>query len=300
MVSPKIGLVTVTFNSASVIDGFMRSVLPQDHSSFVLFIVDSGSKDDTLSRVAAYTDDRIRTIPNAENVGVAAGNNQGIEAALAEGCDYVLLINNDTEFGKDLLGNLVAGFEATGTDMAVPKMMYFDEQNRIWCAGGFFSPWRAWATRHIGMGQTDTGQFEVTQQITYAPTCCMLVRRSVFDRIGMMDERYFVYYDDTDFCFRALNAGITMQYIPTAKLLHKVSSLTAGEDSPFTNHHIARNRAFFIRKNLSGPWQAYCIAFCRVRFWFRWIARMDNEATYNQRRASFTEGLAMANRALGK
>src|SRR5581483_9698071 len=104
-----LGIVTVTFNSAAVIDGFLESLLLQDFSSFRLYLVDNASTDDTLRRVANFEDDRIVVCHNQCNVGVAEGNNIGIRAALADDCRFVLLINNDTEFSPNLVSELIAG-----------------------------------------------------------------------------------------------------------------------------------------------------------------------------------------------
>jgi GT2 family glycosyltransferase len=91
-----IGIVTVTFNSASVIEGFMDSVLKQTGAKFILYVIDNASSDDTLNRLSEYQDPRIVVIPNQINVGVAEGNNIGIRAALNRGCTFVLFLNNET------------------------------------------------------------------------------------------------------------------------------------------------------------------------------------------------------------
>src|SRR5712691_11421224 len=109
--SPSVGIVTVTYNSSQVIDGFLRSVFNQSHSNFVVHVVDNASSDTTLERVAINKDSRVHVIANAENRGFADANNQGIHAALAAGCEVVLLVNNDTEFEPHLIELLIAGLE---------------------------------------------------------------------------------------------------------------------------------------------------------------------------------------------
>lgn len=248
----KVGLVTVTFNSADVIEPFLRDTLAQTQTDFILYVVDNASTDDTLQRLRKYSDPQIRVIANAKNVGVAEGNNQGTRAALADGCDAVLLINNDTEFETALIEKMGRELQGSGAGMVVPKILFYDPPDMIWCAGGSFNRLRGYSVIHDGERQKDTGQFNVARDIEYAPTCCMLVHRSVFDRIGLMDARYFAYFDDADFCMRAHRHNIRMRYLPDAVLRHKVSSLTGGGTSPFVGYHFTRNRFIFLRKHIGA------------------------------------------------
>ena len=244
-----IGIVTVTFNSGLVLPQFLDCTFKQTHQNFILFAVDNASKDHTLCILSECQDGRLRIIANPDNRGVAEGNNLGIRAALKAGCSSVLLINNDTEFDATLFSQLDEGLGRLSADMICPKMMYFDEPERIWAAGGAFQPWLGYRIKHLGAGQIDVGQNDKAQQITYVPTCCVLIKKEVFEKIGLMDERYFVYMDDVDFMYRAMKAGIKLMYLPDAKLLHKVGCLTGGEDSPFAHRYCTRNRVYFMLKH---------------------------------------------------
>ena len=245
----KIGVDTVSYNSADVLPGFLDSMMKQAHSEFLLFAVDNSSSDSTLTILRQCSDPRLRVIANLENRGVAAGNNQGIRAALEAGCNSVMLLNNDTEFDCDFLSLLGGGLERNDVDMVCPKIMYFDQPDRIWAAGGAFRPWLAYGIKHLGEGEIDRGQFNQAKLVTYVPTCCVLIRKEVFEKVGLMDERYFVYVDDVDFMYRALNLGIRLMYIPEAKLLHKVGSLTGGVESPFAARFCTRNRVYFLLRH---------------------------------------------------
>jgi hypothetical protein len=254
----RIGIVTVTYNSARVLPDFLRCVFEQTHRNFLLFAVDNASKDLSQCILQACLDSRLRVIENTKNLGVAAGNNQGIRAALECGCSAILLLNNDTEFGPDLIAQLSGGLDAHRVDMICPKMMYYDEPDRIWCAGGRFLPWLGYISTCDGENEIDRGQHDCARIITDVPTCCVLIRTEVFRKIGLMDERYFVYVDDSDFMFRAMKGGLKLLYLPSARLLHKVSSLTGGSESAFAIHYGTRNRMFFQLKHLGVlrtlPW----------------------------------------------
>ena len=242
-----VGVVTVTYNSAGVIDDFMNSILQQLHYDFALYIVDNASSDDTLRLVAKYQDSRVVIVRNSDNVGVAEGNNIGIRAAMKDGCDAVLLINNDTVFDSGLVSKLQDSLRDYGCEMVVPKISLCDEPEKIWCAGGYLSNWRA-TGRHFGYNVQDKGQFDKPRAVSYSPTCCMLIKKDVFARVGLMDATYFAYFDDTDFCLRANRAGVRLHYVPSVRLLHKVSALT-GDQSEFSARHLTRNHVYYILKN---------------------------------------------------
>lgn len=256
---------TVTYNSEEVLDDFLVSLKSQSLSSWVLYVVDNDSKDRSIAKVKQFSgqnaDCQIEIIANQQNVGVAAGNNQGIRRALESGCSHILLLNNDTVFGPYLISRLLETLDKYPCDMATPKIYYASDPKKIWFAGGRFIPWRGYVNVHIGANEIDQGQYDSIEFIDYAPTCCLLVKCSVFHQVGYMDEKYFVYYDDTDFCFRTNKAGIKLVYDPMVSMYHKVSSLTGGDETPFTIRSYARNRAYFVRKNLGWmlflPWFIY-------------------------------------------
>lgn len=276
MAEPKVGLVTVTYNSGEVLEGFFKSLWGQQYANFICVVVDNQSRDNTVEQLLQQTDTRLQLIVNDQNLGVAEGNNQGILRCLEQGCDYVLLINNDTEFEADLLENLLAASLRTGYAIVVPKMYYYDPPDMIWCAGGYFVKWAAWHNGHYGDREIDHGQYDEAIVIEYCPTCCMLIRRDVFQAIGVMDPDYFVYYDDVDFCLRALKAGICLYYVPEAKLWHKVSSLTGGEQSDFAVNYLSRNRALLIDKNFSGLNAQFFHAVNLAYFVWRRLRRLDD------------------------
>lgn len=255
----KIGIVTVTYNSSSVLDDFFTSIEQQDYSNFNLYIIDNKSVDDTISKIEDWDFKSKTLVKNGNNLGVAAGNNQGISLALKEGCDLVLLLNNDTVFEDKLLSKLVETHNSYGSSIVVPKMNYFSPSNMIWYAGGFFNRKKAYLNYHRGQGELDINQYNIDDKIEYAPTCCALIHKSVFEDVGMMDEKYFVYFDDTDFFFRVLKHGKhEARYRHDIHFLHKIGSLTnsRNKDKPkkygeFFIQQNSKNHVYFLRKQKS-------------------------------------------------
>jgi GT2 family glycosyltransferase len=286
-----VAVVTVTYNSGSVIDGFLRSVLSQTYSAFQLYVIDNASADATLQTISKYRDSRICVIANRDNLGIAEANNQGIRAGLADGCEYVLLMNNDTEFGPDLIANLVTGVKTHSAHMTAPKILFHHDQEVIWSAGGGFHKKRGYSGFHHGYGEKDCGQFNVPRRVDHAPACCLLVRKEVFATIGMMDDRYFTYVEDTDFCYRASRAGLKLIYLPSAVLLHKAHSLTGGLFSNFMMRYTTRNRVYFLLKHF-GWWRGlYYIPAYQVHLLFQLFSRSSRPSKFWLREKAFVEGL---------
>jgi len=283
MAEPKVGLVTVTYNSGKVLNGFFKSLWAQQHGNFICVVVDNQSRDGTIDQLGQQTDARLQVIANDQNLGVAEGNNQGIRHCQQQGCDYILLINNDTEFGPELISRLVGASVETGNGLVIPKMYFYEPGNMIWCAGGHFIRWAAWSNRHVGEGEVDVGQYDEAKLVEYAPTCCMLVKSEIFATVGLMDPEYFVYYDDVDFCIKVNKAGYGIFYFPAAKLWHKVSSLTGGSQSDFSVGYTARNRAMLINKNFSGLEKLFFHGFNLVNFGRRFVQRQDDAAIFSRK-----------------
>lgn len=253
----QLGLVTVLYNSPEVLTGFFESLAKQQDIDYCLWVIDNSTTLEplTIARAECQRLDlhRVVFVRNDRNVGVAAANNQGVIAALAQSAEYVLLLNNDIEFSDPLLlAGMLQAARTANEHVIIPKMLYFDSK-RIWCAGGYFRRW-AGTTRHIGEDSPDSAVFSQRAYSEYAPTCFMLISRKVFETVGMMDERYFVYYDDSDFVWRLNSAGYRIVYEPRFKIEHKVSSSTGGALSPFSVYYYTRNRFLFISKNFSFGW----------------------------------------------
>lgn len=247
----KIGVVTVLYNSADVLEDFFESLNMQTYNCFCLYIVDNNSPDESLKRCKELLPNMnfsFKLIEEKQNWGVAKGNNIGIAAAIEDDCAFVLLSNNDTILDKDCISILMWEMKSHPVTMAVPKIFYHGT-NKLWFAGGDFVYYSGF-TKHWGVNQEDKGQFDLLKYIKYAPTCFMLIKKEVFQRVGMMDEKFFVYYDDTDFVYRAVIKGEEkLLFVPSATLWHKESISVGGPGSDFALRYMSRNAVYFSKKN---------------------------------------------------
>jgi GT2 family glycosyltransferase len=288
VVAGKIGIATVLFNSGDVLPDFFRSLKAQTYDNFVVYAVDNASTDGSAAFCRGQGD-RFVVTENHENTGFAHGTNQGIQQALGDGCDAVLILNNDVVFESNFLNELMHSLELHHADMAAPLTYYADRPDVIWAAGGKLQRFAGYRPVHLGMDQKDAGQFSSNCRIQFAPGSCILAKADVFARIGVLDEAYFTYWEDTDFAVRALKAGLYTLFVPTAKLWHKVSSLT-GVKSPFQRYYAVRNHALYISKHCSPLHARLLSAFYLL--WYR-LAGL-RKGTTDPRVAVWKEGLQLA------
>lgn len=289
---PRLGVVTVTYNSQSVFPEFLDSVLRQTYPDFILYIVDNASTDGTQRSIAEIADARVRVHCSPENLGFAAGTNLGMKMALEEGCDTLMLLNNDTVFGPEMFQQLVDGLDQYDCDMTTPKMLYYEPPNKIWAAGGRLNKWLGYRNQHDGENQLDDGRFDSPRKITFTPFCCIVMRRSVVEKLGYLDERYFVYTEDADYCFRAMQSRLSIWYVPQAKLWHKVSSLT-GHMSDFMVRYCTRNRIYFLRKLLSDFQAKSWYGIYHIHYAVAFLSGKNSHDRWRLRRTSAGEGWRM-------
>ena len=243
----KVGLVTITYNSADVLQPFLDSVWNQTHENLTLYVVDNLSTDTTLDILRNDKDSRLVVSKNETNFGVAKANNQGIKKAIDDGCNQILIINNDVEFETTLIEKLLKVQTDKCCSLVSPKMMYFDNPNHIWYAGSWFDKSKGYLPLHRGMGELDKGKYDETIEVEYAPTCCLLAKKEVFRDVGLMNEKYFVYLDDTDFSYRVWkNSRHKIFYYPDVEFYHKVGSLTKSFEKQKERTYRGN---FFIKQN---------------------------------------------------
>jgi GT2 family glycosyltransferase len=275
MTMARLGLVTVLYNSDEVLEGFIKSVSGQQFTNYILLLVDNSANEKTdillEQLLTRYPVNAYRHIKSSGNIGVAAGNNAGIRAALAANCSELILLNNDIEMEQPtVFGDMLAVSAERGGVMVVPKILYYDTR-KIWMAGGYMDNFRALGV-HYGINKTDEACYNKAKYITYAPTCFMLIPATVLDKIGLMDEKYFAYCDDTDFVYRALKNNCKLFYQPSVSILHKVSSSSGGDSSFFYIYYSNRNKIYFIKKNYKGVHCFFSLCYMlasRVFFYLR-------------------------------
>jgi len=171
---------------------------------------------------------------------------------LAEGATALLLLNNDTLAAPDALDHLVAALDAApDTGLITAKIYYANEPRRIWTVGANLNV--VLDLKDNGQNEIDAGQWDAPRDVDFAPFCAILVRRAVFEQVGLLDEAYFLYYEDMDYCRRARLAGWRIRLSPDAHVLHAVSASSGGAETPVKRYWLAQSSGRYFRKHGRGP-----------------------------------------------
>nr|CAA9234772.1 hypothetical protein AVDCRST_MAG63-1137 [uncultured Armatimonadetes bacterium] len=246
---PRVAIILVTFKGKDDTLECLRSLAELTYPNWEVLVVDQNSGDDTLEAVREAFP-WAHTIANPVNNGFAGGNNVGIRAAMERGADYIFLLNNDTTVEPGLLEPLVALAESDPKIGVVgPKMLYHGDPETIWSAGGRMD-WRG-NSMLVDEGEKDTPGGE-PRDVDFIVGCGLMARRDVLEKVGILDERYFIYYEESDLCARIRKAGYRIVYQPNARLWHKVSR-TFGPGSEFTVYYMYRNVFLYLRQHGARP-----------------------------------------------
>jgi GT2 family glycosyltransferase len=253
---PRLAVVVVNWNGRHLLDACLTSVLEQHPAPDRVIVVDNGSSDGSLAYLRTRWP-QVVALDAGSNLGFSGGNNLAIRDALAAGADYVLLLNNDAQLLPGALGELLAALEEAGPEVwaATPKILYRANPDVIWSAGGRFDWWRGLSI-HRGWDEPDRGQYDRPELMDFATACCLLARARIFREVGLLDDGYFMYFEDSELSARAGRTGARVAYRPAAVVLHDVqasSGGTGGEPSPAALYYWTRNRCRFISRNVRGP-----------------------------------------------
>ncbi len=211
-----------------------------------VLVVDNGSSDGSAEAIGReFPGVEVLALP--DNRRFAGGCDAGLERTLGQGADAVMLLNNDTEAEPGLCEQLLLALEQDpGAGAAAPLISFQQPPGVIWYAGGRCTPALGFAA-HRGLRQRDHGQYRAVEQTGYLTGCCLLATRAAWERVGLLDERYFIYAEDADWCLRARAAGFRLLFVPGARLRHKVSAST-GAASPWKIYQRLRaNLTLFAR-----------------------------------------------------
>jgi len=256
----KIAIVLVNYNGYA--DTFRAiTSLSESSANVDIIIVDNASSNDDFSRFIKDFP-KIIVLLNHENLGFAGGNNIGVKYALEHMYNYIILLNNDTIVDRNMIEILANA--ADENTVTAPLMMLYDEPNIVWYGGGDINR-KTGNAQHRYMGNVKPIKLQ-TVECSFISGCCMCIHHSVFKQIGLLDESYFLYCEDTEFCLRLNQSDIKMLFVPDAVLWHKVSSSTGGDSSYLSIYYMTRNRLKYIKN--------YPKEFSRFAYYFTVISRI--------------------------
>ena len=253
-VEKSLSIITINYNGLKDTSELMET-LPLEDESIEVIVVDNASTQDEAS-IIEQRFPQVTVIRSPKNLGFAGGNNLGIQAAHGK---YLFFINNDTLFrgvGHSLtsyllpLTSLLDSSDNIG--MVSPKIRFSWGNNPIQYAG--YTPLSSITMRNraIGCGEEDHGQYDIAHSTPYAHGAAMMVKREIIDKVGLMPECYFLYYEELDWSMMIRRADYDIWYDPACTIYHKESQ-TTGQNSPLKSYYMTRNRLLFAKRNISSP-----------------------------------------------
>lgn len=243
-------IVVINWNNPGDTIICIKSINYLNYTNYHVLIIDNGSDDDSLRLLSEATKDnpRFTVMETGDNLGFSGGVNYGIVKASEMKADYIWLLNNDTEVAPDCLSNLIKAMEEN-SDVAIAgsKILLASERNTIWHAGATFAMYTG-QPQHLGMGaDINDPAYSSNKFVDYVTGSSLIIRKNDIETIGFMDDRFYLYYEEADLCYRARNHGLKILYVAESKLWHKVAASSTGYH--VRAYYEVRNRLLFTIKH---------------------------------------------------
>ena len=242
----KLSIITINYNGLKDTCELIDSI--PFNNDLEVIVVDNASTQDEASIISERYP-QVKVIRSQQNLGFAGGNNLGIKEAKG---NYILLINNDTYFKEFNIDSLINRLESSDRiGIVCPKLRFAWGNNPIQYAG--YTPLSSITVRNqaIGFGEEDHGQYDTAHPTPYAHGAAMLIKREAIEKVGLMPECYFLYYEELDWSMMFTRAGYNIWYDPACTVYHKESQAT-GQNSPLRTYFITRNRLLLVKRNYQG------------------------------------------------
>ncbi len=254
---PRVIAVVLNYNRREDTLACLASLAVSTYRNLRVILLDNSSTDGCVEAVRK-TFPEVEIVRLQENRGYAGNNNVGISVATAQGADWIFVLNEDTVMDPNCVSRLVAAGEADPTiGILGPTVYHFDEPCVIQSGGGLIG--RYWESVHLAQNELDREQFRCPHDVDWISGCGIMVRRKVIEQVGMLDERYFCYWEETEWCIRAGRAGWRIVHVPQAKLWHK--GVQRGyRPKPMVTYYATRNRLMTLAKHQAPliAWAGAC------------------------------------------
>lgn len=281
----KVNVFTVILNTNRRDDTLacLAALHQSTYKRHTIIVLDNASTDGSVAAITAQFP-QVELIHLKENKGYAGNNNVGIAAAMAQGADWVYVLNEDTIQAPDCLEHLVAVGESDPNIGIVGPMVYHaDNPDVIQSAGGWID--HHWQAGHKGQNDPDKGQFAEPHPVAWVSGCAIMVRREVIEQLGMLDEHFFYYWEETEWCVRTRRAGWKIMHVPQARLWHKGVQIDY-RPGPNVAYYNTRNYLMMLRKHEAPPT-------VRLRAWYRILRTYTSMSIKPERKTNLEARQAM-------
>lgn len=265
-------VVVANYNGVNLVEECLDSLLSQTYRDIEVIVADNGSQDGSCEFIEKKYSHKVKLIRSTTNTGNAGGNNIGINAALGE---YIIILDNDTKLDRRFVEELI---QAVGTDekvgMCAPKLLTYGRPNIVDAAGMLI--YKDGLNQGRGRFEFDRGQYESIEEIIYPSGCGPLYKRIMLDEIGLFDEDFFAYAEDTDIGLRARLMGWKALYVPKAIVYHKISQ-TSGQYSTLKLFYAERNRLYVVIKNYPLLFLLKSFFYTALRYWTQFLSILQGK-----------------------
>jgi GT2 family glycosyltransferase len=245
---PVVGVILLNWNGLRDTQECVQSLLESSYSSLEIYIVDNASLNNEAETLKHQFPD-VHVLPQTQNLGFCKGNNVGISKAVEDGAEYILVLNNDTIVPADTVDKLVSTFvEMPHAGAISPVILVHPSEEQVWFARAEWDYSRAQFSLNPEKSNYAELKNKATWRSEFAVGCCLLTSSKIFTEVGLLDERYFAYYDEADWCSRLEKKGYLSFVTSSTLIYHKVSQSTPG---PVSTYLMARNRLLWMKENLS-------------------------------------------------
>lgn len=245
-----VSIIALNWNGKRFIDPLMDSIknIKCDSFDIEFLFVDNNSSDESVEYYRKkYLNEQFRLIENDDNYGYSKGNNLGIMHAKGE---YILVINNDLILDANVVEELLTVMRKKRAQVVVPKLMFLNKEGYINNAGSKLDPTDSWPVTEVGMNEKDVGQYDSVREITAFCGACVMFSRNFLQTVGMFDDKFFMYFEDSDLSWRGQTKKSKFYYAPRALAYHHHTGSSV-EGSKMFNYYVARNRVLILLKNAS-------------------------------------------------
>ena len=279
---PSVCILTAAWNQVEKTLACLETVFKLTYTQFDVVLVDNGSKDELREQVRQWYP-QVEIIRSETNLGFAAGFNLGLRLAMIQGYDYIFLINNDTLLASDCLTMLVDGAQVRpNAALLTAKIYYASDPNRIWTVGGSSNKLLL-EVKDVARGQLDVGQWETPSKIEFAPLCGVLLNTHCLSEVGLLDELFFLYYEDMEFCHRLRRMKYELWLMPQARMWHEVSASSGGSNTPTERYWMALSSGLYFRNSATWLQLVFIIPYrlaSAIRTTIKLLKRRSYHAVY--------------------
>lgn len=249
MIDKKVGIILVNYNGAKDTIECLNSLKNIYYSNKCIYIVDNNSNEEDFKYLESSIDySDVKIIKLKENLGFSGGNNFGVKEALADGCEVIGFLNNDTTVEVDFLNQLVEKlFSDERIGAVVPQIRDYYNKSIVTYGGGEINYLKG-SVFIEGINRYDDSINNTERYVTFGHGCCLFIKKEVISKVGLLPEEYFLYFEDADYSIRIIRLGYKIMYCPKSIIYHKESASTKKGSDNF-QYYFTRNRFYFIKKN---------------------------------------------------